>query len=288
MPCRDGAADGRHHRSPERRQEHAVQPHRRQQQAIVEDRPGVTRDRKELEAEWLGIPFLVVDTGGWMPGGDELDAKVSRQVEAAVQEADVVLFVVDASVGLTDDDQTIANWLRRVAAPTSSSSPTRPTTSAARHEMWEFMSLGLGEPVPGQRAARPARRRPARRGDRPVPRRAPAPINEQPDPWDADRRRRRRGRRRAGAAARGDRRAPQRRQEHAVQPAGRRGPLGRPRPGRHHPRLHRHARRDRGRADRVRRHRRHAPQGARSTTRPSTTRSSGRCGRSTMPTSPCS
>ena len=83
------------------------------QQAIVEDRPGITRDRKELEAEWLDIPFLVVDTGGWMPGGDALEAKVSRQVEAAVKEADVVLFVVDASVGLTDDDQTIANWIRR-------------------------------------------------------------------------------------------------------------------------------------------------------------------------------
>ena len=52
-----------------------------------------------------------------MPGGDALEAKVSRQVEAAVQEADVVLFVVDASVGLTDDDQTIANWIRRTKTP---------------------------------------------------------------------------------------------------------------------------------------------------------------------------
>ena len=51
------------------------------QQAIVEDRPGITRDRKVLEAEWLDVPFLVVDTGGWMPGGSELEAKVSRQVE---------------------------------------------------------------------------------------------------------------------------------------------------------------------------------------------------------------
>ena len=83
------------------------------QEAIVEDRPGITRDRKDHEAEWLDVPFLVVDTGGWMPGGDSLEAKVSRQVEAAVKEADVVLFVVDASVGLTDDDQTIANWIRR-------------------------------------------------------------------------------------------------------------------------------------------------------------------------------
>ena len=117
------------------------------QQAIVEDRPGITRDRKELDAEWLDVPFRVVDTGGWMPGGDVLDAKVSRQVEAAVKEADVVLFVVDASVGLTDDDQQIANWIRRsktqvIVVANKSDNERRET------EMWEFMSLGIGEPVP--------------------------------------------------------------------------------------------------------------------------------------------
>jgi GTP-binding protein len=117
------------------------------QQAIVEDRPGITRDRKELEAEWLDIPFLVVDTGGWMPSGDALDVKVSKQVEAAVQEADVVLFLVDASVGLTDDDQVIANWIRRsntevVVVANKSDNERR------ENEMWEFMSLGMGEPVP--------------------------------------------------------------------------------------------------------------------------------------------
>ncbi len=117
------------------------------QEAIVEDRPGITRDRKEMEAEWLDIPFLVVDTGGWMPGGDVLDTKVSRQVEQAVREADVVLFVVDASVGLTDDDQTIANWIRRsgtevVVVANKSDNERREA------EMWEFMGLGIGEPVP--------------------------------------------------------------------------------------------------------------------------------------------
>ncbi len=117
------------------------------QQAIVEDRPGITRDRKELDAEWLDVPFRVVDTGGWMPGGDILDAKVSRQVEAAVRDADVVLFVVDASVGLTDDDQQIANWIRRsktevIVVANKADNERRET------EMWEFMSLGIGEPVP--------------------------------------------------------------------------------------------------------------------------------------------
>ncbi|MDQ3543237.1 MAG: 50S ribosome-binding GTPase, partial [Actinomycetota bacterium] len=72
-----------------------------EQAAIVENRPGVTRDRKMLDAEWLGVPFRVVDTGGWMPSGSDLEAKVSRQVESAVRDADVVLFVVDASVGVT-------------------------------------------------------------------------------------------------------------------------------------------------------------------------------------------
>ena len=103
------------------------------QQAIVEDRPGITRDRKVLEASWLEVPFLVIDTGGWMPAGDgtDLDDKVSQQVEEAVDGADVVLFVVDASVGLTDDDSMIANWLRRPARR-HGRSRTRPTTNDAR------------------------------------------------------------------------------------------------------------------------------------------------------------
>jgi GTP-binding protein len=117
------------------------------QEAIVEDRPGITRDRKELEAEWLDVPFRVVDTGGWMPGGDDLDAKVSRQVEAAVRDADVVLFVVDASVGLTDDDQVIANWIRRTGTEVLVVA-NKADNDRREAEMWEFMGLGLGEPVP--------------------------------------------------------------------------------------------------------------------------------------------
>jgi GTP-binding protein len=115
--------------------------------AIVEDRPGVTRDRKVLEAEWLGVPFRIIDTGGWMPGGSDLDVKVSRQVEAAVRDADVVLFVVDAAVGMTDDDEAIADWLRRgtheVLVVANKSDNDR-----REDERWEFMALGLGEPYP--------------------------------------------------------------------------------------------------------------------------------------------
>lgn len=119
------------------------------QQAIVEDRPGITRDRKMLEASWLEVPFRVIDTGGWMPDGDgsELDAKVSRQVEEAVETADVVMFVVDASVGLTDDDSMIASWLRRsrrdVMVIANKADNDRRET-----DRWEFLSLGLGDPIP--------------------------------------------------------------------------------------------------------------------------------------------
>jgi GTP-binding protein len=155
------------------------------QQAIVEDRPGITRDRKELEAEWLDIPFLVVDTGGWMPGGDELDAKVSRQVEAAVKDADVVLFVVDASVGLTDDDQNIANWIRRTRTQVIVVA-NKSDNERREAEMWEFMSLGIGEPVPvsalhGRRA-----------GDlldaviERFPEHLRQPVFSKPDPWAPD------------------------------------------------------------------------------------------------------
>lgn len=117
------------------------------QVAIVEDRPGVTRDRKAMEAEWLGRQFLLVDTGGWLPGGTELDAKVSRQVEKAVKTADVVLFVVDASVGITEDDASIAEWLRRITPPVVVV-VNKADNDRREHERWEFMQLGLGEPYP--------------------------------------------------------------------------------------------------------------------------------------------
>jgi len=117
------------------------------QQAIVEDRPGITRDRKTLDAEWLDIPFRLVDTGGWMPGGDQLDEKVTRQVETAVQDADVVLFVVDASVGITDDDQAIANWLRRTRTDVMVVA-NKADNDRRETDMWEFLGLGLGDPYP--------------------------------------------------------------------------------------------------------------------------------------------
>jgi GTP-binding protein len=118
-----------------------------EQAAIVEDRPGITRDRNQRNAEWLGHEFEIVDTGGWLPGGDELDEKVSRQVEAAVRDADLVLFMVDASVGLTDDDERVAHWLRtaNVAVLVVAN---KSDNDRRELERWEFISLGLGDPVP--------------------------------------------------------------------------------------------------------------------------------------------
>ena len=118
-----------------------------EQAAIVEDRPGVTRDRKELEANWLGHRFMLVDTGGWMPGGSELDAKVSRQVEAAVRNADLVIFVVDGSVGVTDDDELMASWLRKSAA-TVMLVVNKADNDRREADRWDFLSLGLGDPYP--------------------------------------------------------------------------------------------------------------------------------------------
>jgi GTP-binding protein len=117
------------------------------QVAIVEDRPGVTRDRKEVDAEWLGVGFRLIDTGGWQPGGSDLEAKVSRQVERGVRDADAVLFLVDASVGVTDEDAAVADWLRRAGKPVLLVA-NKADNDRRERDAWEFLSLGLGEAYP--------------------------------------------------------------------------------------------------------------------------------------------
>ncbi|MBM3806128.1 MAG: ribosome biogenesis GTPase Der [Actinobacteria bacterium] len=117
------------------------------QVAIVQDEPGVTRDRFERTVEWQGRRFSVVDTGGWMPRGSELESKVSRQVEAAVRDADLVLFVVDATVGVLDDDQAIAKWLRTSGKEVLVVS-NKIDSDKREFDKWEFLSLGLGDPYP--------------------------------------------------------------------------------------------------------------------------------------------
>jgi GTPase len=117
------------------------------QVVIVEDRPGVTRDRKEVEGEWLGVPFLLVDTGGWLPGGTDLEEKVSRQVEQGVLGADVVLFLVDAGIGVTEEDAAVAEWLRKSGKPVLLLA-NKADNDRREREAWEFLSLGLGEAYP--------------------------------------------------------------------------------------------------------------------------------------------
>jgi len=116
-------------------------------EAIVEERPGVTRDRKEVTASWSGREFTLVDTGGWLASGGALDSMVSRQSEQAIAEADVVLLVVDATVGLTDDDDRVAALLR---GRDESVLVVANKVDDASHEsiIWELLGLGLGEPFP--------------------------------------------------------------------------------------------------------------------------------------------
>jgi GTP-binding protein len=116
-------------------------------EAIVEERPGVTRDRKDVDADWLGRPFRLVDTGGWMVGGSDLDAKVSQQAERAIADADVVLFVVDVTTGVTEEDSRVAELLRRRGKPALLVA--NKVDDVSREGMvWELLSLGLGDPYP--------------------------------------------------------------------------------------------------------------------------------------------
>jgi GTPase len=116
-------------------------------EAIVEEHPGVTRDRKEVEADWAGRDFLLVDTGGWLAGGDALDEQVSRQAEKAIATADVILFVLDTTVGVTDEDDRVADILRRSGRPVLVVA--NKVDGAAREpDAWAFARLGLGDPYP--------------------------------------------------------------------------------------------------------------------------------------------
>ena len=119
-----------------------------QRVAIVEEKPGVTRDRKEVDAEWQGVPFRLIDTGGWMPGGSDLDAKVSRQSEQAIREADAVIVLLDAVTGVTEEDARVAEVVRKLA-PAHILVVVNKVDDAGREGLiWDAMSLGLGEPLP--------------------------------------------------------------------------------------------------------------------------------------------
>ena len=115
--------------------------------AIVEARPGVTRDRKEVAVDWQGWEFLLIDTGGWLTAGSDIDHKVSAQSEHAIDTADLLLFVVDATFGATQEDADMAAFLHRQDAPVllvanKADSPRQEALA------WEFVNLGFGDPWP--------------------------------------------------------------------------------------------------------------------------------------------
>ncbi|WEV28555.1 ribosome biogenesis GTPase Der [Streptomyces sp. 71268] len=116
-------------------------------EAVVEDRPGVTRDRVTYEAEWAGRRFKVVDTGGWEQDVLGIDASVAAQAEFAMEAADAVVFVVDSSVGATDTDEAVVKLLRRAGKPVvlCANKVDGPSAEADAAALW---SLGLGEPYP--------------------------------------------------------------------------------------------------------------------------------------------
>jgi GTP-binding protein len=114
---------------------------------IVEEKPGVTRDRKEVDAEWQGVPFTLVDTGGWMPGGDSLDAKVSQQSEQAIRDADAVIMVMDAITGVTEEDSRVAEVIRTLARGKVILAVNKVDDANREGLIWEALSLGLGDPI---------------------------------------------------------------------------------------------------------------------------------------------
>jgi len=117
----------------------------RRREAVVEDVPGVTRDRVAYQAEWSGRRFTIIDTGGWSIGATGIHLRVAEQAEIAVEMADVVLFVVDAKVGATDDDEAVVRMLRRAGKPVilCANKVDDDRFEADAMALW---NLGLGEP----------------------------------------------------------------------------------------------------------------------------------------------
>lgn len=116
-------------------------------EAVVEDVPGVTRDRVSYEAEWTGRRFMVVDTGGWERGVHGIHARVAEQAEIAVELADAVMFVVDATVGATSTDEAVVKLLRRSGKPVVLAA-NKVDDARGEADAAALWGLGLGEPFP--------------------------------------------------------------------------------------------------------------------------------------------
>ena len=114
-------------------------------EAIVEDTPGVTRDRVQYECEWGGRRFMIMDTGGWESKPDGISVQVSAGAELAMEEADVLCFVVDAQVGALDEDDVLVQELRKAKKPTIlvANKVDGDNDESDAHALW---NIGLGEP----------------------------------------------------------------------------------------------------------------------------------------------
>ena len=116
--------------------------------SIVEDTPGVTRDRLYAEAEWCGHTFDIVDTGGIEPGTDsEILTFMRKQAEIAIQNATVIIFLCDIKTGLTASDQEVANMLLRSRKPVVLAVNKMDQVGAINPDIYEFYNLGLGDPI---------------------------------------------------------------------------------------------------------------------------------------------
>lgn len=116
-------------------------------EAVVQDIPGVTRDRVSYEAEWNGKHFLLIDTGGWDRKVKGIHAQIAAQAERAINEADAVAFIVDATVGATDTDEAVVEVLRRSGKPILLVA-NKSDDAVLERQATSLWSLGLGEPVP--------------------------------------------------------------------------------------------------------------------------------------------
>ncbi|MEV5411826.1 ribosome biogenesis GTPase Der [Thermopolyspora sp. NPDC052614] len=116
-------------------------------EAVVEDVPGVTRDRVTYEASWRGRRFTLVDTGGWDPDATGMGLRIAEQAQVAAELADVVVFVVDATVGVTDADEAVGTVLRRSGKPVILAA-NKVDNQRLELEVAALWSLGLGEPHP--------------------------------------------------------------------------------------------------------------------------------------------
>ena len=116
-------------------------------EAVVEDVPGVTRDRVAYDAEWSGRQFTLVDTGGWEIDVTGIHQRVAEQAEVAIELADVVMFVVDATVGATDTDEQVVRLLRRSGRPVVLVA-NKVDDQRAEADATALWNLGLGQPWP--------------------------------------------------------------------------------------------------------------------------------------------